>query len=117
MHLVEASRGAKSMDPALQLVAGDLRSLPYTRFTRVGGASWDATVGGARRERDMGKGVKVAAKLVRVNAKQAEVLLELSRNGDVVSRTTVKRPVGSAAVISVGRSGDKVWVVTVRVAD
>lgn len=112
VKLVRASRGEPMLDPRLQEMARDLRSLPYTRFEQLGEAAVD------------GLG-KVTASLphdvvatVRIKAEQPgqyELDVSLVRAGSLLTTTTLTRPVGSAGVLSVGREGDAAWVVTVRV--
>jgi hypothetical protein len=115
VHLVKASKGEASIDPALKGVASDLRSLPFNRFERVGGATWKTDAGQDAHVEQLGAGVEIRARLVRTDGDRAEVELHLTRNGEQVAHTTVKRHLGSASPISVGRQGGNTWVVMVRV--
>ena len=115
VHLVKASKGDASIDPALKAVVSELRSLPFNRFERVGGATWKARAGKAAHVEQLGAGVEIRARLVRTDGERAEVELHLTRNGEQVAHHTVKRHLGSASPISVGRQGGNTWVVMVRV--
>lgn len=114
IQLVQATRAEPWVDPALQPVAADLKSMPYTRFERIGGSSWRAAVA-APRQVELGAGVTVRATVESIDATGASIHVEVLRNGASVTQTTVARPFDRAGILSAGRDGVAALVVPVTV--
>jgi hypothetical protein len=114
VQLVRASRGEPYVDPALRDELVDLQSLPYNRFERVGGGTVRVAVGGTQ-DLNLGLGVQVRATVSGIGASSAPVLVQVMRDGQALTRTTLERPFERAGVISAGRDGAAVLIVPVTV--
>lgn len=111
--LVEARRGAASMDDALASFARDLKGLPFQSFQKKKGNACKAEVGAAN-PCPLGD-YAVTATLDRVGDEGVAVSVVVKREGKVVAKTTFERPWGRSHVLTVGRSGDATLLVPVRI--
>lgn len=112
--LVRASRGERSLDPALRGVADELRATPYQRFERLGGAGWSTRVGEEHQD-TLGRGVSLSVTVQKADADGAVFVVEVFRSGSRISRTQIDRPYGKAHLIGVGKDGEANLLVPVVV--
>lgn len=111
VRLVRAGHDGDKIDPRLKDVVRDLRSLPYTSFEQMGS---DRADGVADVVAELSNGVKAEVRIVERQGDHVSMAVKLYRDGKLLTTTTLKRPIGRAGVVSVGRDGSHMWVVTIR---